>query len=89
MVTEIETEKFGTLLFVEVGATCVGSIHQTYVPGRRVQKGEEKGFFSFGGSCLVLLFENGRIQFDEDLVLNSAKGLETKALFGDSLGRTL
>jgi len=86
MVTEIETTRFGTLLFVEVGATCVGSIHQTFVPGHLVGKGAEKGFFSFGGSCIVLLFERGRIQFEEDLVRNSENGLETKALFGSSLG---
>lgn len=89
MVTEIETEQFGTVFFIEVGATCVGSIHQTYVPGRQVQKGEEKGFFSFGGSCIVMLFEKGLIQFDEDLIRNSEKGLETKALFGTSLGRSI
>lgn len=88
MVTEIETAEFGTLFFVEVGATCVGSIHQTYQAGRSVAKGAEKGFFSFGGSCIVLLFEKGRIRFDEDLVRNSEKGLETKALFGSSLGRS-
>jgi len=86
MVTEIETEKFGTLLFVEVGATCVGSIHQTFAPDQRVEKGEEKGFFSFGGSCIVLLFEKGRIRFDQDLVESTGRGLETKMLFGSSLG---
>ncbi|HSX37984.1 MAG TPA: phosphatidylserine decarboxylase [Chlamydiales bacterium] len=88
MITEMDTDKFGTLFIVEVGATCVGTIHQTYVPGSVVQKGEEKGFFSFGGSCLVLLFERGRIQFDEDLIRNSKNGFETKALFGGSLGST-
>lgn len=86
MITEIETDRFGTVIFVEVGATCVGSIHQTFMGGCRVQKGEEKGFFSFGGSCIVLLFEKGRIEFDADLVRNSERGLETKALFGSSLG---
>ncbi len=87
VVTEIETDHFGTLFFVEVGATCVGSIHQTFTPGKRVVKGEEKGYFSFGGSCIVLLFEKGKIRFDEDLVENSRKGLETKGLFGSSLAR--
>jgi len=87
MVTEIETEGFGTVLFIEVGATFVGAIHQTYSPGRHVKKGEEKGYFSFGGSCLVLLFEKGRVHLDDDLVQNSENGLETKAFFGGSLGR--
>ena len=86
MSTEIETDLFGTILCVEVGATCVGSIHQTYQPEKQVKKGEEKGYFSFGGSCLVLLFERGRVAFDEDLIANSQRGLETKALFGSSLG---
>ncbi len=88
MITEVETDRFGTVIFVEVGATCVGSIHQTYVGGHRVRKGEEKGYFSFGGSCIVLLFEKGQIEFDADLVRNSENGLETKALFGSSLGRS-
>jgi len=88
MITEIDTERFGTVFYIEVGATFVGSIHQTYKPEVKVVKGEEKGYFSFGGSCLVLLFEKGRIRFDEDLVRNSKNGFETKALFGNSLGRS-
>jgi phosphatidylserine decarboxylase len=86
MVTEIESTKLGTILYVEIGATSVGSIHQTYTPGEPVKKGDEKGYFEFGGSCLVLIFENGRILFDEDLVQNTKRGLETKANFGQSLG---
>lgn len=85
MITEIETERFGTILFVEIGATSVGSIHQTFTPGP-VKKGAEKGYFEFGGSCIVLLFEQGRITFDADLVANTKKGLETKANFGESIG---
>ena len=86
MVTEIDTPDFGHILYVEIGATCVGSIHQTYRPEHRVKKGEEKGYFSFGGSCLALLFEKGRIAFDLDLIENSKQNIETKANFGESLG---
>jgi phosphatidylserine decarboxylase len=74
---------------MEVGATFVGSIHQTFTPNRQCEKGEEKGFFDLGGSTIVLLFEKGKIQFDRDLVKNSQKNLETKALFGDSLGKAI
>lgn len=87
VLTEIETDLFGKLLYVEVGATCVGSIHQTYAAEKKVQKGDEKGFFSFGGSCLVLLFEREKVVFDEDLVMNSRSGLETKTLFGEGFAR--
>lgn len=85
VVTEIETERFGTILYIEIGATSVGSIRQTYRPGP-ISKGAEKGYFEFGGSCIVLLFEKGRIVFDQDLIANTKKGLETRANFGESLG---
>ncbi|MGB7978169.1 MAG: archaetidylserine decarboxylase [Chlamydiales bacterium] len=89
MITEVEAGLFGTLLYIEIGATNVGSIRQTYVAGQPVQKGDEKGYFEFGGSCIVLLFEKGRICFDEDLVRNTEAGFETLGRFGQSLGRPL
>jgi phosphatidylserine decarboxylase len=87
MVTEIETARFGTILYVEVGATSVGSIRQTFSAAHPVHKGQEKGYFEFGGSCLVLLFEKGRIAFDADLLRASEQGIETLCRFGQSLAR--
>ncbi|MEN9654952.1 MAG: phosphatidylserine decarboxylase proenzyme [Chlamydiota bacterium] len=87
VITEIESEAFGTVLFVEVGATCVGTIHQTYTADTQAAKGDEKGYFSFGGSCIVLLFEKDRIELDADLVENTKRGFETYAHFGQSLGK--
>jgi len=88
MVTELKSALFGTLLFVEVGATHVGSIHQTYRSGEMQAKGEEKGYFSFGGSCILLLFEKERIAFDADLLAASEQKIEVLGLLGQSLGRT-
>lgn len=88
MITEIETERFGKILYVEIGATAVGSIHQTYTPDIPVKKGDEKGYFEFGGSCIVLLFERGRILFDADLIKNTQEGFETRINFGQSLGQS-
>lgn len=85
VITEIDTPNFGKVLYVEIGATAVGTIRQTYKPGS-VKKGGEKGYFEFGGSCIVLLFEPGRVKFDADLIENTKKGLETLCLFGTSLG---
>jgi phosphatidylserine decarboxylase len=87
MITEIETEEFGTMLYIEIGATNVGSIRQTYKADSQVKKGQEKGYFEFGGSCIVLLFERGRVIFDRDLVENTRKKIETRANFGEPLGR--
>lgn len=87
VITEIDTKPFGKVLFIEVGATYVGSITQTYTPGVACAKGDEKGYFSFGGSSLILLFEPGSIVFDADLIEQSQKKIEVRALFGQSLGR--
>ena len=85
-VTLIESANFGTVAMIEVGATNVGSIKQSFVPGRAVTKGEEKGFFAFGGSCVITRFERGRIRFDADLLAQSAECVETYAKMGDRLG---
>ena len=83
--TTIESPAFGTVIAMEVGATNVGSIRQTFA-GPKVQKGEEKGLFAFGGSCVITLFMAGRIRFDRDLVEQSAQWIETYARMGDRLG---
>jgi phosphatidylserine decarboxylase len=56
------------------------------VPGRAVKKGDEKGLFAFGGSCVITIFQRGRIAFDADVVAQSAQHVETYAKFGDRLG---
>jgi phosphatidylserine decarboxylase len=86
-VTLVESAAFGRVAMVEVGATNVGSILQTYVPGRPAAKGEEKGMFRFGGSCVITLFQGGRIRVDADLVRNTASGMETYARMGERLGQ--
>jgi phosphatidylserine decarboxylase len=85
-ITLIASPVFGAVAMIEVGATNVGTIHQTFLPGRAVIKGEEKGFFAFGGSCVVTLFARDRIAFDSDLIASSAENIETYARMGDRLG---
>ncbi|MCK5856694.1 MAG: phosphatidylserine decarboxylase [Bacteroidales bacterium] len=75
----------GDYMYSEVGATMVGSIIQTY-ENENVIKGQEKGYFKFGGSTVILLFEKGRIIIDQDLLENTQKGIETAILMGDQLG---
>lgn len=89
MITALKTDNFGTVQYIEVGATYVGSINQTFTPGELYVKGKEKGYFSFGGSCLILLFEPERIIFDQDLIDTSVKKIEMYGLLGQSLGRAL
>jgi phosphatidylserine decarboxylase len=86
MITLIDAPGFGLVAMLEVGATNVGSIVQTFVEGREVAKGGEKGLFKFGGSCVITLFQRGKISFDADLVQQSAQCIETYARMGDRLG---
>ncbi len=86
MITLVDSPVFGRVAVCEIGATMVGSIMQTYMAGRAVRKGEEKGLFKFGGSCVVTLFQPGRIRLDADLVGQSAAQTETYALMGGQLG---
>jgi phosphatidylserine decarboxylase len=86
MLTLVESPAFGTVAIFEVGATNVGTIRQTFVPGRPVMKGDEKGLFAFGGSCVITVFQRGRIRFDADLLVPSANHMETYARMGDRLG---
>lgn len=85
--TVIDSPAFGRVAMLEVGATNVGSIIETYVPGRAAAKGEEKGMFKFGGSCVITLFQRDRIQLDSDLLEQSQRHLELYAKMGDRLGQ--
>jgi len=85
-VTQIESPEFGSVVMLEVGATNVGSIVEGFVYGRAVAKGDEKGMFAFGGSCVITLFGRNRIVFDSDIVEQSARWIETYARMGDRLG---
>ena len=81
MVTRIDSDGFGPLLVIEVGALTVGSIVQTFTPGR-VARGEEKSYFHFGGSALLMLAQQGRIVFDDDLIRSTREGVESRVRAG-------
>jgi phosphatidylserine decarboxylase len=86
--TIISSPLFGDVVMTEVGATMVGSIVQTYT-GHFVKKGEEKGYFKFGGSTVVLLFEKNKIRIDEDLLIHTLKGYETGIKVGERIGEAM
>ncbi len=85
MLTTLRTKDYGDILYIEVGSTYVGSIKQTFEPGKFFRKGDEKGYFEFGGSCLILLFEKKRVRFAEDLLTATARDMELYGKMGDSL----
>jgi phosphatidylserine decarboxylase len=88
-VSLLDSDGFGRIALVEVGALTVGTIVQTYRPGR-VERGAEKGTFRMGGSTLVMLLEPGAVVVDEDLVAASALGaegaIESRVRMGTRIG---
>ena len=75
---------FGRFWMIDVGAFGVGTIVQTY-NGVKHAKGEERGYFKFGGSTVVVVTRAGALSFDADLVANSAAGLETRVRCGERI----
>ena len=86
--TLLNTDKFGLVAFMDVGAFGVAGIHQTF-SGTKVERMQEKGYFDFGGSTVVLVFQKNAIEFDADLLENSAKGIETLVKVGETIAHAV
>lgn len=84
-----KSDNFGNIIAMEVGATCVGTIIQTYRPNTRVKKGDEKGFFKFGGSTTILFFKKNTIKIDDDIVNETKKGFESLVSMGETIGKKI
>jgi len=85
----LDSESFGPLLMIEVGALTVGKIIQSHSPQLRpFKRGEEKGYFLFGGSTAVLVFSRNRARVDSDLLQHTRQGLETLVQLGTRIAAT-
>lgn len=87
--TLLRTPHLGDIVHLAVGATGVGAIFQTYTPDSPVKKGDEQGYFAFGGSTIMTFFEPGRVQLADDILRNTEQCTETFAHVGDTLGRII
>lgn len=86
--TILHTENFGKVVQIEVGALFVGKIIQLRKNEHKFIRGEEKGWFEFGGSTIIQLFKKDSIQPDEDIVEQSAIRIETIVKMGEKVGHT-
>ncbi len=82
--TVLHTEHFGEMIQMEVGAMLVGKIRNH--GHRSFRKLEEKGYFEYGGSTVILLCSKDRVKPDRDILDYSAKGIETKVRLGERIG---
>ncbi|MDR2769377.1 MAG: archaetidylserine decarboxylase [Puniceicoccales bacterium] len=79
----------GDVALIEIGATGVGATVQTYRPNHFVKKGEEKGYFLFGGSTIITLLNSRKVKLADDLLEQTRRGYELYAHCGDVLGRII
>ena len=86
--TVMKTDNFGTAIQMEVGAMLVGKINNNH---RRCTftRGQEKGYFSYGGSTIILLIQKDRLVIDDNILKASAAGKETPVIMGEKLGRAI
>jgi phosphatidylserine decarboxylase len=88
-VSILETKNFGKLAYIEVGALCVGKIVQSWDAGQKdFKRGDEKGYFLFGGSTVIVLGEPGAWQPDADLLENTRQGRECLVRLGEPVARS-
>lgn len=83
--TRLHTADRGDILLLPVGATMVGGINDTYSPGQKIKKGDEMGYFSFGGSTIVMLIDSQHCQIDADLLHHSRQGIEVAVRMGEKI----
>ncbi len=82
----LHTRNFGAVVHVDVGATGVGRMVQHQRQGGLCRRGQEKGYFEFGGSTSILLFKPDMVKLDDDIAVHAAKGIETLVRYGEKIG---
>jgi len=89
VVTAIDTNTtLGRVIVVAIGATCVGSVRPTVNISQTVVKGQETGYFQFGGSTVAVVFEAGKLLLDDDLSWHSQNAVESLVQQGMRVGKS-
>lgn len=84
--TLLHTAHFGDVVQMEVGALLVGKICNHCEDAAAFEKLQEKGYFAYGGSTVILLLKKGAVRIDADILEHSARGIETVVRIGERIG---
>ena len=82
--TVLHLDNFGDVVQIEVGALMVGKIKNNNL--KEFKRGDEKGYFEFGGSTIIMLFKNNTIKIDDDILVQSQNEIETRVKYGEKIG---
>ncbi len=78
----LNTKNFGKVIYMEVGALLIGKIVNHDL--KSFKRGEEKGYFLPGGSTIIVIAKN--IKVDKDILEYSKKNIETLVSIGEKVG---
>ena len=84
--TTLHSDNFGDVIQIEVGALMVGKIKNNSLTS--FKRGDEKGYFEFGASTVILLFEKDKVIPDEDILIKSKEEIETRVKYGETIGKS-
>lgn len=85
--TVIKSDNFGCMVQMEVGALFVGRICNHDITGR-AHRYQEKGYFEFGGSTIIMLLEKDKAVLNNNIMKNIDSGIELVVNAGDKVGCT-
>lgn len=83
--TVLHTAHFGDVIQMEVGALLVGRICNHRETAGSFAKLQEKGYFEYGGSTVILLLKKNAVTMDTDILQYSAQGIETEVKIGERI----
>lgn len=83
-----ETENFGKIIQMEVGAIIVGRI-KNHIDCGKVLRGQEKGYFEFGGSTIIVLVKKDMIKPDRKILEDTKKDIETEVKIGNKVAEQI
>lgn len=86
--TILDTENFGKIAQIEVGAFSVGGIKNNIEIGS-FKKGEEKGYFDLHGSTIVLLLQKDKVRILEEIKKTIGTGIEHSVKIGEHVAEKL
>lgn len=81
----IESDNFGKAIQMEVGAMLVGKI-DNYNKKKRVERGEEKGRFLYGGSTIIILLKKDEVVIEKELFEKTNLQQEVPVKMGQCIG---
>ena len=84
IITKLNTKNFDDLIFIEVGALCVGKIINHDIKEYNIC--DEKGYFKMGGSTIAILIKDKKLLLDKDILDNATKEIEVKLKCGEKIG---